>query len=149
MRRQALAAAFSLLPAVAAAQLVDATDPRQVAALVQEGGYRATLTTDNTGDPMIESALDGTEFVIQFFGCTANTDCRYIVFRAGFLGGGTLERMNAWNGDQLVGTAYLDGDGDPAIDYFVTLEGGVSRENLLDAIDWWQVALTKFKQHIQ
>ena len=149
MRRPALLAALALLPAAAAAQLVDATDPRRVADVVQAAGYRASLTTDSAGDPMIQSALDGTDFVIQFFGCTDNRDCKYLVFRVGFLGGATLEQMNAWNVDQLAGTAYLDSDGDPGLDYFVSLEGGVSRENLLDVIDWWRVAMTRFKQHIQ
>lgn len=149
MRRLALAAALAAMPSLAAAQLVDATSPGRIAEFLQEAGYRATLSKDSAGDPMIKSALEGSDFIVQFFGCTENRNCKYLVFRVIFPGGGTLEEMNGWNVEELVGTAYLDEDGDPGLDYFVSLDGGVSRENLLDVIDWWRVAMTKFKQHIQ
>jgi hypothetical protein len=148
MRAVAVALLPSLLPALAVAQMLDATDPQAIAAAVQEAGFRAVLTTDGLGDPMIESAAHGHNFVVQFFGCDSGIACKYLVFRTAFAGGSTLEAMNAWNADQLVGTAFLDAEGDPALDFFVSLDGGVSRANLLDVIDWWQIAMGDFVTHI-
>lgn len=148
MRPALVALLAALVPAVTHAQMLDATEPQAIAAAVQAAGFRAALTTDRAGDPMIESAAHGRDFVVQFFGCDGGAACKYLVFRTAFVGGATLEAMNAWNAGQLVGTAFLDGDGDPALDYFVSLDGGVSRENLLDVIDWWQVAMGQFIEHI-
>lgn len=148
MRSLSLALLPILLPAIGAAQMLDATNPQAIADAVQEAGFRAVMTTDGAGDPMIESAAHGHGFVVQFFGCTNNRDCKYLVFRTAFVGGATLEAMNDWNTGQLVGTAFLDGDGDPALDFFVSLDGGVSRANLVDVIDWWQLAMGQFIAHI-
>jgi hypothetical protein len=142
----ALAAALALAAPLAAAQTIDASDPRPIVKAVQDAGYRATLGKDGGGDPMIESALDGTEFVIQFFGCKDNRACKYIVFRASFDVELPFEAINEWNADQLVGTLYGKADGRVGMDYFVTLDGGVSRANLLDAIDWWRLAVTEFNK---
>ena len=148
MRLVSLAALSALLPAATLAQMLDATDPSAIAEVVQAAGFRAVLTTDSVGDPMIESAAHGQDFVVQFFGCDNGAACKYLLFRCAFAGGSTLDAMNAWNADQLVGTAFLDAEGDPSLDYFVSLDGGVSRENLLDVIDWWQLAMGEFITHI-
>ena len=148
MRSAIVAALAFAVPAFAHAQMLDATDPTAIVEAVQAAGFRAALTVDRAGDPIIESAAHGRTFVVEFFGCDAGADCKYLVFRTAFPGGGTLEAMNDWNAGQLVGTAFLDADGDPALDYFVSLDGGVSRENLLDVIDWWQIAMGEFIGHI-
>jgi hypothetical protein len=99
---------------------------------------------------MIVAGIEGVDTTILFFGCEGGQECDAVVFRVGFdlPDGATPEAMNTWNRDNLVGSAWLDDERDPFLDYFVTLTGGVSRENFLDAVDWWAVALRDFKAHV-
>ena len=56
--------------------LIDATDPEKLVAVIQDMGYRAKLDVDNIGDPVIFSSADGVEFAILFFGCNKkNVQC--------------------------------------------------------------------------
>jgi hypothetical protein len=137
-------------PTLAAAQSVTASSPEKLAEIVRAEGYRATVGKDSVGDPMITVGVEGMDTTILFFGCTAGKECQSVVFRAGFdlPNGLAPERVNAWNRENLVGGAWLDDENDPFLDYFVTLTGGVSRENFADALDWWAVAVRGFKEHI-
>ena len=152
--RAALAAAFGglLFTAVPAqaATLVDATDPARLVDIIQDLGYRAQLTTDDAGDPEIQSAVGGAEFSILFFGCTDNRACKYLLFRGGWdlPEGATLDVVNGWNHDKLFGRAHLDDESDPWLEMPVTMDGGVSRTNFEDAFDWWEVIVAEFEDHI-
>lgn len=141
-----LAAATS----AAAAETVDATDPQRLASIIRDLGYRAMLTTDNTGDPMITTSVGGTDVSILFFGCVANADCKTLLFKVGYdlAGGTTLEAVNVWNTENLYGRAYLDDENDPWIEMPVNLFAGVTRENFEDTFDWWEVVVGEFEDHI-
>lgn len=143
-------AGLLLFAVPATAQVVTASDPRSVAFALQDLGYRAEVTTDNVGDPKIRSAIDGTNYSIYFYGCENNRDCRWIQFSTGFdlSKGTTLASMNEWNRTKLFGEATLDDENDPHISYFVTLDGGMSRPIFDDTVDWWGVAISEFKDHI-
>ena len=134
----------------AGAQTVDASDAGRLMKIIQGLGYGAQLTTDAAGDPMIVGKAEGVEFRVMFYRCTAGTACRVIQFRAGFdlADGSTLEAMNDWNRENLFGSAYLDAEGDPFVDYAVNLDFGVTRANFEDSFDWWLVVLRDFKSHI-
>ena len=79
----AMVAALAL-PGTALAQNVRAQDPQTLIDTLLQAGYRAQLDTDETGDPLIRSTSSGSDFLIFFFGCTGNTDCRTIQFYAGY-----------------------------------------------------------------
>ena len=51
--------------------------------------------------------------------------------------------MNAWNRDRRFGKAYIDADGDIAIEMDVNLWGGVTPKNLDDTFDWWRIVLER------
>lgn len=50
-------------------KLHDGLTGDQLLNLLQERGYRATLSADSGGDPQISSATNGTKYFIYFYGC--------------------------------------------------------------------------------
>lgn len=130
--------------------LVDATDAPALAALLEAEGYGATLGTDDYGDPYIESAAEGLNFQIYFYGCEDGAACTDIQYHAGFNLDGPLspEQMNDWNRGWRFGRLYNDDEGDPHLEYDVTLAGGVSRANFQDTFQVWRETLVSFKEHI-
>jgi hypothetical protein len=132
------------------AEFVDATDPQQLVSIIRELGYRARLTSDNTGDPMISTSVGGTDVSILFFGCVANADCKTLLFKVGYdlNDGTTLEAVNVWNTENLYGRAYLDDESDPWIEMPVNLFGGITRQNFEDTFDWWDVVVGRFEDHL-
>jgi hypothetical protein len=147
----ALAVWFVSLGGVAFAEtLIDATDPGKIAELAR--GYGSVnLSKDDQGDPMILGRINGTKYAIFFYGCDEAKDCRDIQFRASWEGMEhvTPENMLKWNLEKRFGSAYIDRDGDPTIDWDVNLYAGVSRDNLDDSIDWWVVTLKEFTDFLK
>jgi len=146
-----LAAAAAIgCTSTALAQTLDATDPAKLVSVIRELGYHATLDRDDVGDPMIRSNANGTNFTIQFYGCDAGAACKWLLFRVGYdlAEGTTLAAMNDWNAKALFGRAYLDDEHDPWLEMMVTLDGGVTRENFADIVDWWDVSVVQFEEHI-
>ena len=127
--------------------LILASDPQGVLSALQSLGFAGTLGVDGANDPLISGDMEGTPYQIVFFGCQENVNCQWLLFSAGFdlPNGATMDAMNAWNQSHLVGQAYLDGEMDPYLNYFVTTTGGLTQGNFADAVDWWRVVLTEFK----
>ncbi|WP_417743591.1 YbjN domain-containing protein [Salipiger sp.] len=138
--------------APSSAATLNASDPESIAERMRELGYRAELTTDSYGDPMIKSGAAGVSFSINFYGCRDNTNCQDLQFSAGF---NTPEfvtpaEMNSWNHDRVIGKAHMDSEGDPFLEHPVlgvidmgepafdrTVERWVSNlQDFLDYIDW-------------
>lgn len=147
----ALAATFAMLAVPAQAQTVSAANPESIVAALQDKGYQAKLGKDDGGDPMIESATDGTKFFIFFFGCTNNRACATLQFYAGFKNNGksNITTMNDWNKAKRFGRAYIDKDNDPVIDMDLDLDdGGMSRALFDDNVEFWAALIPTFKAHI-
>ncbi|MCC5984036.1 MAG: YbjN domain-containing protein [Rhodobacteraceae bacterium] len=144
----ALAGAFALA-APAAAQILDHADP-QVVADVARGYGSVELDTDAVGDPFISGRIEGTRYVVWFFGCTDNANCKTLLMSAYWDGSpsNALQLVNDWNRDKLFGRAYVDSDGDLTLDQPLTLAGGVTRANLDDWFDWWRLVLREFGEHV-
>ena len=134
----------------ASADLLDATNPDALVAIMRDLGYRTTLKTDSSGDPMIESKVAGLNTTIFFYRCTDHKDCKLIQFSTAFNTGGkgSPAKMAEWNKGHMLGVASLDSDFDPVIQMTVNMFGGISHENFNDTVDWWDVVLTEFKEHI-
>jgi len=149
-RLAAIIAPLFLCTAAGAQQLVDATDANVLAEIIKTLGYRAVVEADGVGDPMIRSSVTGTDFTIFFYGCTDNKNCKSVLFKVGYhlTDGTTLEVIDDWNETNLFGRAYLDDENDPWLEMPVNLEGDVSRANFEDTFDWWEVAVSKFEEHI-
>ena len=134
----------------AQAQMVTAANPDSVVAALQAGGYKATLEKDSTGDPRIKSAASGSNFVVTFYGCTANKNCKTVTFYAGWSGTkANIELMNDWNKAKRFSRAYIDKDGDPVMEFDVDLDdGGMSQALFNDNVEFWEAAMGGFKKHI-
>ena len=145
----ALAAVWAM-PA-AAQQMVRAQDPGSVVQALRNAGYRADLGTDRVGDPMINSAYNGSSFEIFFYNCTNNTECATVQFHSGydFNQSPGLQLINEWNKSQRFGRAYLDGEDDPILEMDVDLDdGGLSPLLFIDNVEFWTSVLGKFETHI-
>jgi hypothetical protein len=143
-------AALLCAAAPASAQTISAADPKGVAAAMQAAGYRAQLTTDGVGDPKIESSAEGVNYSLYFYGCSGGAGCTSLLFQAGFdlQDGASMDMMNVWNKDRLIGAAWLDHEDDPFIEHFVTTVGGLTPENFAEVLRLWSVAIADFKAHI-
>jgi hypothetical protein len=137
------------LPGVVSAAEVQATDPQSVAEALQQAGYRAQLSVDETGDPLILSSESGVTFRVFFYNCTDNTDCRTIQFYVGYSDtDATLESVNAWNRDNRFGRAYLGDDGVVRLEMDVDLDdGGMSQALFEDNVEFWVSAMARFAMH--
>lgn len=145
------AAAFFAFSGTAHAQTVRAQEPSSVVRALQGAGYRAELTKDDTGDPLIRSTSSGTNFAIFFFGCTKNIDCRTIQFFAGFDRDKTpaLSVINDWNSHKRFGRAYISDKGVARVEMDVDLDdGGISTKLFEDNLEFWVLLMAQFEKHI-
>ncbi len=136
--------------APAAAQMVTAKDPQSVVKVLQDAGFQAKLDKSEDGEPMIRSGASGSKFTIFFFNCTAGKDCATVQFYSGYEKKGLkLEQINAWNQGQRFGRAYLDKEGEPAIEMDLDLDdGGVSPALFTDNLEFWTTIMAGFEKHI-
>lgn len=145
----ALAATF-LFAGSAQAQMVRAQDPESIARTLQAMGYKAEMTKDDSGDPLIKSSSGGSNFAIFFFGCTKNVDCRTVQFFAGYTDRKpTLARINEWNMNKRFGRAYISSSGSARVEMDVDLDdGGVSGKLFEDNVEFWVLLMGQFEKHI-
>jgi hypothetical protein len=137
-------------PPVVAGGLIDANNPQVIADLMQKAGYRAVLTTDNIGDPKIDSSAGGADFSIYFYGCEGGQNCLSLQFSSGYdmPDGTTLGTVNDWNATKRFGFAYLDNENDPFLSYDINMTYGVSEQNFLDSLSLWDTIIADFQNHI-
>jgi hypothetical protein len=69
-------------------------------------------------------------------------------FRAGFSVSSTLEIVNTWNKDNRYGKAYLDGDGEPILEYDIDLEGGSTESTVVEAVRTFRALVTHFSSKV-
>lgn len=130
--------------------LVDASSPQAIAGLMQQAGYRAVVTTDNVGDPKIESSAAGADFSIYFYDCENGQNCLSLQYTSGYdlPDGASLGLINDWNSTKRFGFAYLDNENDPFLNYDVNMSYGVTEQNFLDSLSLWDTILADFHSHI-
>ena len=124
-------------------------DPDVVAGLMTGAGMKVTHTTSAEGAPMLESSVDGVDFVVYFYECMPI--CASMQFSAGFDldEAMPMEMANLWNRDRRFGKVYLDRSGDPFVEMDIGLAGeGIGRENFKDALETWRVVLSEFRSYI-
>jgi Putative bacterial sensory transduction regulator len=147
-----LAAAIIAMSVASAAhaQMVTAANPQSVVAAMQAGGYKAVLDKDSTGDPRINSAASGSNFVVNFYGCEKTRACKTLTFYAGWTGTkATVGDMNEWNKAKRFSRGYIDKDGDPVMEFDLDLDdGGMSQALFIDNVEFWEASISAFKKHI-
>ncbi len=129
-----------------------ASDPQAILKRMQDYGYPATLTTDNQGDPKIETRVSDTKFAIYFYGCDNNHEnCTAIQFGAGYdlpVGISAL-KINEWNRDQRFAKAYIDDELDPFLEMDVNARfDGIGEKNFEDMVEIWRKQVERFEDYI-
>jgi len=137
-------------PAYGDSTAVSAAYPESVVKAIQAMGYKAELTIDDYGDPLVLSAAHGVGFSVIFYGCENGTDCTDLQFSVAFdlLQGLDYVSMNSWNAERVMGTAYLDRNNDPVFQYFVSQVDGMSRHNFDKTYEFWVEMLGEFMDFI-
>ncbi|WP_265529975.1 YbjN domain-containing protein [Sphingomicrobium marinum] len=131
-----LAAALALQ----AGASVDPADPATVIAALQERGYRAEMSQDGAGDPMVLSSDSGINFAVIFYGCEENANCKTLQLAAtyGFDGGKRpgADVLHEFDRAHRYTRTYLDEEGDPWIEMDVQVKDGpIEREEFDEALD--------------
>lgn len=125
-------------------------DPEAIRLMMTEFGLPVTPDKDSTGDPKLESRIDGTHFTVYFYDCD-KAMCGAIQFSAGFDMDQPLsaERVNDWNRGTRFGKVYLDDESDPFVVMDVELgPDGIGRKNFDSVLDTWRVVLSDFRSFI-
>lgn len=138
-----LVAAFSFATAAFSSSLITAGNPDAILSIAKGYGS-AELSNDSVGDPQIIGRIDGTRYAVTFYGCDEGQNCRHIRIHAHWAEPMSFTQANQWNAEKMFGKAYVDDEGDAALEMVVNLYEGVSRTNLDDTFDWWKVALGQF-----
>ena len=122
-----------------------------VAEALMELGYRAQVSTDGVGDPLVQTTMGGINVNVFFFNCDeTQTACEDIQFTTGFdlPDGLSLEAVEAWNEGKLYGTAYLDDENDPFLKITVQVGPGGTPELIEGYVGTVEMVLEQFKDHI-
>ena len=147
---------LALLPGMARAESdgpacpgghICASNPQGVADELRSLGYRAELKSHPSGDPQIESAAAGYDFVVNFNDCKANRQCRSLGFVIVFADDGknTPQLANEWNRQKRFSQMTANENSSLAVTYDVTTVGGINKANFADIVDWWQVILGQLR----
>lgn len=131
-------ACLSSFPATAqGGDRASARNPAGLIALLTAAGYAPTLGTDSTGDPMIDLLLAEYQATILFYDCDeAHKNCGSLQLRVGF------DRDNPWTAAEALAVSkkyrfasmWLDGDGDPWVQWDVMTGEGIPAKVFLDSV---------------
>jgi Putative bacterial sensory transduction regulator len=125
---------------------------REMRELMQRFGYRVRLGKDGSGDPLLETTLDGTEFKVYFYGCdrAATRTCGSIQLAVVLRPKNPQDaaRINAWNREQRHGKAFRRKNGDVVLHMNINIRHGVTIGNLRVWLDWWRLGLRGFKRYV-
>lgn len=125
--------------------------PTQMRDALSHAGLPAELETGPDG-PQIWSRIEKQPFNVFFFDCSAARElrCREAQFYAGFPIEGMFPSalINSWNGGHRFGRAYIDQDGNAALEMDVDAVG-TSEMQLNDAVMWWKTLVPQFAMFLK
>lgn len=157
MTRHATYAALALgllalsAAAPARAELINATNPATIKAIVESQGWPATIVSKAGDDPYIESNRNGLKFLVLFMNCEDGKKCKTLQYYMGFSDARdvTLEQLNKWNKEKRSARAYRDDVGDPILEMDVDLDfAGIPRENVGETFNTWASLMDSFREFV-
>ena len=133
----------------AQAQMITA-NAASIAGVLRAKGLTVEVTTDKDGDPRLTTSDGGIKFEVWFYGCTAHKNCTSAQFYAGFTDTKMdALKLNDWNRSHRFGRAYIDSDGDPAVEMDIDLDdGGMPRPLFEDNLEFWATTMTAFEKFV-
>lgn len=147
----AMATIASLAAVPAHAELVNASNPATIKAIVESQGWPATLVSKPGDDPYIESNRNGLKFLVLFMNCTEGRNCKTLQYYMGFSDAKQvpLEKFNQWNKEKRFARAYRDDEGDPVLEMDVDVDfNGIPRENIGETFNTWSSLMDTFREFI-
>ena len=137
-------------PAVtpASGELIDATDPEKLAAILKGFGIARIETSSSTGNPKIGGRADGKEYQLYFYGCTDHKNCRSVQFWAYWDKDVAADKLNVWNKDTRYGKVYSDDDKDLVLEYDINMISGVSELTFEDSAEIWVELLSSVDKEL-
>ena len=148
----AYAAVFSLLTTPAGAKPFPdgGATADEVAAVLRDYGVRAKISKDDEGDPMIESAISGVNYLVLFHGCESKPRCGSLEFSA------TLEMeapvpqsvVNTWHNTKRFSSITQLKPDELTFTMDVFIEKGASTELLAGYLSVWETMLGEFLRHV-
>ena len=121
-------------------RILNEISPDEVVQLFKEEGFSAELLKTPSGKPYIRFKVDGFNSQVIFF-----TECKEkpgyfpnIQLSASFRDKISAEKANKWNLEYRFIKAYSDSDGELSFERDISLEGGVTKEYLLEQIAQWR-----------
>lgn len=147
-----LAAAAALtLPTLASAEMLVATNPDTLVQFFVEEGADVESTVDNAGDPKLKVEYYGTDFVLYFYDCTDNSDCKSIQFFSGYKTEGSVRKakVNTWNAENRFSRAYISDSGSARIEHDLHLgNAGIDADDFATLVSKWTSAQGEFEAFI-
>lgn len=142
-------------PAAAAAPaIIDKISRSDMIALLQQDGLTqvSDRTTDEAAPWVAGTTKDGILVVVQFYDCDAGVTgsdraCRHFTFGTTWNNTKNLDAkaVNAYNEQKVFGRGVATSDGKYVyIDYAVNLDGGVTRNYIVQNFNYYLVALNDF-----
>jgi Putative bacterial sensory transduction regulator len=118
--------------------LICAADPQSVVAALQDGGYRAELSSDEAG-PYIVSAASGYRFVIFFNDCTMVRDCKSLQFnlRLSAKDHHTAPYANGYNRRFRFAQLSAQSNNELRLSYDINTVGGKTKSNFSAILGDW------------
>ena len=147
----AMATIATLAAVPAHAELVNASNPATIKAIVESQGWPATLVSKPGDDPYIESNRNGLKFLVLFMNCTEGRNCKTLQYYMGFSDAKQvpLEKFNQWNKEKRFARAYRDDEGDPVLEMDVDVDfAGIPRENIGETFNTWSSLMDTFREFI-
>lgn len=106
------------------------------------------MSTTNSGAPLLTGEMDGLKYGIFFSGCDARGENCEDMRLVSYWDESPVQALNTWNRTKYVGRAYLDGEG-TTLDLWVNLLGGLSTQQIVDVLEWWDVAVNDFAAYLK
>lgn len=141
-------AASPALAVGAVDEVLGRVTPDRMAGLLQDMGYRAEILTEN-GKSRIRTRIGGANVSVAFYACDEGQACANVGLRAYFEDEAKkgAEFANQWNRDQRFSKAYVDRDGDLALEFDVFVRG-VTQRTLRSSFDVYEDQLKEFSDEL-
>lgn len=132
------AAVAALFSGNAQAQSVTAGNPDGMLAAIKSAGYEATLTTDQVGDPMIETKVNGWNVSVLFYGCdeTTRQGCDSVQLSTGFDRKTPIDPVRALEISRKLRffAVQIDEEGDPYLRWDILTADGIPQSVFMSAL---------------
>lgn len=136
----------------AADNVVQDLGPADIEDILIQVGYTFDRRTDDYGDPAWVIYLNVATVALFVDDPVEDAPGRYqyLQLYAGWLTGGATpcEVVNAWNQAKRGSRAYLDEDGDVALEADLYLRGGVTRDTIVEFLERFERILPIFLDHL-